>query len=60
MGSAGGMFFCIAEIGGFSGPFLIGALVDISGAFMTGAIFLVAVCIGIALLTFFLRNYSDS
>ncbi len=60
MGSAGGMFFCVAEIGGFSGPFLIGALVDISGAFMTGAIFLVAVCIGIAVLTSFLRIRSHS
>jgi CP family cyanate transporter-like MFS transporter len=60
MGSAGGMFFCIAEIGGFTGPFIIGALVDISGAFMAGAIFLAALCIGISVLTSFLMTQSDS
>jgi CP family cyanate transporter-like MFS transporter len=60
MGSAGGMFFCVAEIGGFSGPFIIGAFVDISGAFMAGAIFLAVLCIGISILTSFLITQSDS
>lgn len=60
MGSAGGMFFCVAEIGGFSGPFLIGALVDISGAFTSGAILLAVLCIGISVLTSFLMIHSDS
>jgi cyanate permease len=40
MGAAGGLFFCVAEIGGFSGPLIMGALVDITGTFMAGAIFL--------------------
>jgi cyanate permease len=33
------MFFCIAEIGGFSGPLLMGGLVDFMDSFMPGIIF---------------------
>lgn len=40
MGSAGGMFFCVGEIGGFTGPFIIGALRDLTGNFLVGAGFL--------------------
>ncbi|MFC1916066.1 CynX/NimT family MFS transporter [Chloroflexota bacterium] len=36
MGSAGGMFFCVAEIGGFVGPLIIGILVDMTGSFLAG------------------------
>jgi CP family cyanate transporter-like MFS transporter len=36
MGSAGGVFFCVAEIGGISGPLLVGALSDASGGFDSG------------------------
>ena len=39
IGLAGGMFFCIAEIGGFSGPLLMGGLVDFMDSFMPGIIF---------------------
>lgn len=56
MGSAGGMFFCVAEIGGFAGPFLMGVLVDLTGTFMSGALFLAILCIAIAALTFLLRG----
>jgi len=34
MGFAGGMFFCVAEIGGFTGPLMMGALVDLTGGFL--------------------------
>jgi cyanate permease len=40
MGSAGGMFFCVAEIGGFAGPFIVGAIKDLTGSFLVGACFL--------------------
>ena len=40
LGSATGVFFCVAEIGGFLGPFCLGYLVDISGTFITGGILL--------------------
>ena len=56
MGSAGGMFFCVAEIGGFAGPFFMGILVDLTGTFMAGALFLAGLCIAIAAFTCFLRQ----
>ena len=56
MGSAGGMFFCVAEIGGFAGPFFMGVLVDLTGTFMAGALFLAGLCIAIAVLTRFLKR----
>ena len=56
MGSAGGMFYCVAEIGGFAGPFLMGVLVDMTGTFMAGAMFLASLCIAIATLTHFFKR----
>ena len=56
MGSAGGMFFCVAEIGGFAGPFFMGILVDLTGTFMAGALFLAGLCMAIAAFTCFLRQ----
>lgn len=40
LGSATGVFFCVAEIGGFLGPFCLGSLVDISGSFISGGLLL--------------------
>ncbi len=48
MGSAGGIFFCVAEIGGFTGPLIMGALVDMTGAFLVGTAFLAS----LSLITF--------
>lgn len=59
MGSAGGMFFCVAEIGGFTGPLMMGILVDATGTFMAGAAFLSGLCLVMAILTFLLDNRSD-
>ncbi len=56
MGAAGGMFFCVAEIGGFAGPLLMGIIVDATGSFLTGAFFLAGLCIGISALTLLLKN----
>ncbi len=36
MGAAGGIFFAVAEVGGFSGPFLIGLMRDITGTLNSG------------------------
>jgi len=60
MGSAGGMFFCVAEIGGFAGPFIMGILVDATGTFMAGALFLAGLCIAMAVLTNFLNFRPNS
>jgi cyanate permease len=56
MGAAGGMFFCVAEIGGFAGPLLMGVIVDATGTFLTGAFFLAGLCIAISALTFLLKT----
>ena len=54
MGAAGGMFFCVAEIG--IAVSLMGILVDLTGTFMAGMIFLAFLCIGMAIMTFFIKK----
>ena len=56
MGSAGGLFFCVSEIGGFMGPFLLGALVDLTGGFLAGGYFVVALSLGILLMSFLMEK----
>ena len=56
MGSAGGLFFCVSEIGGFMGPFLLGALVDWTGGFLAGGYFVVALSLGILLMSFMMQK----
>ncbi len=57
MGSAGGIFFCFAEIGGVGGPLLIGMLSDATGSFSSGMYFLASVAI---LIVFFALGSSWS
>ena len=56
MGLAGGIFFCIAEIGGFTGPLLMGGLVDLTGSFLTGISFLAGTGIVLCALMLLLRE----
>lgn len=60
MGSAGGIFFCIAEIGGFMGPLIIGTLVDMTETFLAGISFLVILSVVIFAVTFWLKTLSSS
>ncbi len=55
MGLAGGIFFCVAEIGGFTGPLIIGALFDLTGTFLAGASFLAGLSLVIFALAFLLE-----
>ncbi len=55
IGSAGGMFFCVAEIGGFAGPFIVGALKDLTGSFLGGASVLAGVSVAMAVMALLLR-----
>ena len=55
LGSATGVFFCVAEIGGFFGPFIVGYLVDLSGGFVSGALFLMGKGVLILLLMIILQ-----
>ncbi len=50
LGSATGVFFCVAEVGGFLGPFVVGYLLDIYGTFFSGGLFLAA--LGLVILWF--------
>jgi len=40
MGSASGMYFCVAELGGFLGPLTVGAIKDWAGGFLAAVCFL--------------------
>ncbi len=60
MGSVGGLFFCIAEIGGFTGPFMMGALVDLTDTFLAGAILFAILNFAILGLTFMLKSESST
>lgn len=50
LGTAGGVFFCIAEIGGVMGPTIIGILVDATHSFKAGSLFLAGLSVFICLL----------
>ncbi|MBM2825314.1 MAG: transporter [Dehalococcoidales bacterium] len=56
MGSAAGMFFCVAEIGGFAGPFLMGTIKDWTGGFIAGAAFLAVLALALSAMALFLKS----
>jgi len=56
MGAAGGLFFCVSEIGGFAGPLVMGAVVDMTGGFWAGTLFFAVLCLTFFVLTFFLKT----
>ena len=45
IGTAAGMFFASAEIGGFGGPFTIGLLREITGSHQIGGVFSSILCL---------------
>ena len=55
MGLAGGIFFCIAEIGGFTGPLLMGGLVDVTDSFMPGITFFAVTGVILGLIILMIR-----
>ncbi len=59
LGSATGVFFCVAEIGGFLGPFMVGYLVDIFGDFSAGGLFLIGLGAAIMYLMFLYQRGSN-
>jgi len=60
LGSATGVFFCIAEVGGFLGPFVVGYLVDIFKTFTAGGLFLSSLGVTILLLMYQLHSHDNS
>ncbi|MBT8362759.1 MAG: MFS transporter [Desulfobacterales bacterium] len=59
LGSATGVFFCVAEVGGFLGPFVVGYLVDVFGTFASGGLFLCGLGVAIFGLMFLLQTTSN-
>jgi len=55
-GSAGGLFFSAAEIGGVLGPLTLGLLSDLTGGFAAGLWLLTAICAGLLVLLRALRR----
>ncbi|MGI9483960.1 MAG: MFS transporter, partial [Hyphomicrobiales bacterium] len=55
-GLAGGLFFTFAEIGGVSGPVVLGALYDVTGGFAAGLNVLALTLAVLVVLTFWLRR----
>jgi CP family cyanate transporter-like MFS transporter len=56
MGSAGGMFFAVAEIGGFIGPMLTGLIRDMTANFEASVYILAALAVIISGLAFLLKS----
>ena len=55
-GTAGGMFFSAAEIGGVLGPLALGALSDLTGGFGAGLYLLSGICFLLLLVLLRLRT----
>jgi cyanate permease len=60
LGSANGVFFCVAEIGGFLAPLMMGALFDMTEGFLAGVLLLVALSLIILPITFRLKIQTSS
>jgi cyanate permease len=60
MGAAGGMYFCVAEIGGFTGPYVMGAVVDMTGEFIAGIFIVAILSIVMAILALLLKMPDSS
>lgn len=56
MGTVGGLFFSIGEIGGFLGPFLMGFLKDLTGSFLSGILFLTIITEAAIIALIFLKS----
>ena len=60
LGSANGIFLCIAEVGGFLAPLVMGALFDMTKGFLVGMLLLAALNIVAIPITFRLRIKTSS
>jgi len=60
MGSAGGIYFSISEIGGFLGPLVVGAMVDWTGSFHAAVFYVSILSLAIFSLTFLLKDVGNT
>jgi cyanate permease len=56
MGAAAGIYFAVGEVGGFSGPSVMGLLKDVSGGFTAGLLLLAGITVVMLIPTALLRD----
>jgi cyanate permease len=56
IGSAAGLFFCVAEVGGFTGPLILGAMRNTTGDFFLGTIFVAGLAVIMSVLGLYLKK----
>ncbi|MBI5878626.1 MAG: MFS transporter [Chloroflexi bacterium] len=56
MGTVGGLYFALGEIGGFGGPFVMGWLLDLTGSFASGILMLAALALLLVVLASLLQE----
>jgi nitrate/nitrite transporter NarK len=56
MGAAAGIYFAVGEVGGFSGPSVMGLLKDMSGGFTAGLLMLALITVVMLVPTAMLRD----
>ena len=56
MGSAAGLFYAVAEVGGFSGPFILGAIRDLTGNLDMGIILISSAVLMLIILMKFIKE----
>ncbi|MBO68414.1 MAG: MFS transporter [Acidiferrobacteraceae bacterium] len=59
-GTAGGLFFSVAEIGGVGGPLVLGLLYEVTGTFSLGLIVMTANCTLLVVALSLLRRHSSA
>ena len=56
LGSAVGMFFCVAEVGGFAGPLVLGMIRNMTGDFLAGTLLVAVLSVLMAVMGLYLKR----
>ena len=56
LGSAAGMFFCVAEVGGFAGPLVLGMIRNMTGDFLAGTLLVAVLSVLMAVMGLYLKR----
>jgi cyanate permease len=56
LGSAVGMFFCVAEVGGFAGPLVLGMIRNMTGDFLAGTLLVAVLSVLMAVIGLYLKR----
>ncbi len=56
LGSAVGMFFCVAEVGGFAGPLVLGMIRNMTGDFLAGTLLVAVLSVLMTVMGLYLKR----